>query len=676
MKNTILALLATTLALLGQPTTPINTPHLGVLIDRVNSHVIFPSDFWEANAEAINGVVAGGAPSILTPLGISTALGYSPASPTLVTSATNDLWTAVLARPGGGGPISGKVLLGDSTMANFTGASSYTNIVVGAKRDNIGLQGGSIGLPDRNGLMWASGAQIWDWNDHDNKAWGNELQILGGNKICFASYWADNTYAGADGGGFQMGGSGPYNDQFWFQYNTASANPAPGWSKQIQFRMRSGAADASSRVVMFGRATDTTSSRGRLEFWTGVLSGRDYTLSGDGMYLGGTTANGWIFKGGVAEEHATPASASGTYAWDWNKGRSLAVNIAGDTTFSLVNAHTAATNHEERTLLLEVNGAVTRNLGFPAGWRWFSASGPGTAPTSLTGGTLLRIQTENLGGVICARADYTAGSAVVYDADAEAYFARASITDGASKVALNTFTTGLKGAGIWAKLAALYPMYGSTPTATAQNLVSSSYAVTWAGALASGAAHTAAGVVCPGGSEDYGNIGVNSSTPGLSAANLHLMVWNKSTVGTGTDVNGSDAAWAIGSKGTPYSKSGIYFTSTKACLSGPCAAGSSPSWSITAGDMRGYVLVQGGAALGVGPRSMLNRSAMTPAGGPISDATLTATSFHLFNYCEDGVAGRQGALTLAGASVGQILTTDEESAYYTLWSNLQSALGR
>ena len=88
------------------------------------------------------------------------------------------------------------------------------------------------------------------------------------------------------------------------------------------------------------------------------------------------------------------------------------------------------------------------------------------------------------------------------------------------------------------------------------------------------------------------------------------MVWNKSTVGTGTDVaNRSDAAWAIGSKGTPYSKSGIYstphfhqglplrFALRENAQTSSCPLGPSPLV-----DMRGYVLVPGQRRFGGWPQ--------------------------------------------------------------------------
>jgi hypothetical protein len=532
-------------------------------------------------------------------------------------------------------------------------------------------------MPDRNGLLWSSGAQIWDWNDHDNKTWGNELQIMGGNKMCLSAYWADLTYSGGDGGGFQMGGSGPYNDHFWFQYNTAPENTNAGVSKQVQFRMRSGADTNLSRATVFGRASAPTSPRGRLEFYSGKVDGQTYALSGDAWYAGGMMESGWLLKGGVVQEHAGSTTTSNTFAWDWRAGSSATLLATGDTTIAVTNASSGATNYESRTLLIDVSGSGSRGLTFPASWQWFAEAGPGSAPTNVTAGTLLRVRVENLGGVLCASASYASGTTTVMDADAQAYFSRAGITQTSAKLAINTFVAGLKSAGIWTKMVGLWPMYGSNSTATAQNLVGSSNTITWACALTAASNHTDS-VRSPGGLADYGDTGVNPNTcsPSITSSTVHMMVWSKSAAGTGTDDTGSDCAWAIGMKSSPYSKSGIYYSAAKALTAGPGANGSSPSWYVTTNNAAGYLICQGNAVYGTATRGMLGRSQMVPYGGPISTASFPAYPFFVFNYNEDGAAARQGALTLAGASIGQALNSTEESAYYTLWSNLQSELGR
>lgn len=61
-------------------------------------------------------------------------------------------------------------------------------------------------------------------------------------------------------------------------------------------------------------------------------------------------------------------------------------------------------------------------------------------------------------------------TAIVYDADAVAFFTAASITDTTQKSAVNTLVLSLKSANIWAKMKALYPVVGGVASSHAVNL--------------------------------------------------------------------------------------------------------------------------------------------------------------------------------------------------------------
>lgn len=61
-------------------------------------------------------------------------------------------------------------------------------------------------------------------------------------------------------------------------------------------------------------------------------------------------------------------------------------------------------------------------------------------------------------------------TAIVYDADAVAFFTAASITDNTQKSAVNTLVLSLKSANIWSKMKALYPVVGGVASAHAVNL--------------------------------------------------------------------------------------------------------------------------------------------------------------------------------------------------------------
>jgi hypothetical protein len=69
------------------------------------------------------------------------------------------------------------------------------------------------------------------------------------------------------------------------------------------------------------------------------------------------------------------------------------------------------------------------------------------------------------------------------DANMLRFFTAASITNAGQKLAIANLISALKAAGLWSKLFALYPFVGGNATAHAQNLLSASYPITWAGGI-------------------------------------------------------------------------------------------------------------------------------------------------------------------------------------------------
>lgn len=57
-----------------------------------------------------------------------------------------------------------------------------------------------------------------------------------------------------------------------------------------------------------------------------------------------------------------------------------------------------------------------------------------------------------------------------YDADAQAFFTAAAITNATQKTAVNDLVVALKGYGVWANILALYPMVGGTASSHKYNL--------------------------------------------------------------------------------------------------------------------------------------------------------------------------------------------------------------
>ena len=73
-------------------------------------------------------------------------------------------------------------------------------------------------------------------------------------------------------------------------------------------------------------------------------------------------------------------------------------------------------------------------------------------------------------GISVSNTSKPISTAIVYDADAAAFFTAASITDNTQKLAVNTLVLSLKSANIWTKMRALYPVIGGVASSHAVNL--------------------------------------------------------------------------------------------------------------------------------------------------------------------------------------------------------------
>lgn len=77
-----------------------------------------------------------------------------------------------------------------------------------------------------------------------------------------------------------------------------------------------------------------------------------------------------------------------------------------------------------------------------------------------------------------------------YDSAAANFFVRASITNTTQKRAINNLVKGLKANNLWNKMFALYPYVGGTLASHSQNLINSSFSISWFG----GVTHDANGI--------------------------------------------------------------------------------------------------------------------------------------------------------------------------------------
>jgi hypothetical protein len=137
-------------------------------------------------------------------------------------------------------------------------------------------------------------------------------------------------------------------------------------------------------------------------------------------------------------------------------------------------------------------------------------------------GTNLAITTKNYA---------VAGSAVVYDTDAQAYFtANSAITNTADKNAINTFYLGIKSDGIYTKIKAMYlPIWGSA-AACKWNLVNAlDTDAAFRATFTTGWTYASTGIT-PNGTSAYMDCKIKSSDLGLTQSMGFYSGTNNTTV--------------------------------------------------------------------------------------------------------------------------------------------------
>lgn len=115
-----------------------------------------------------------------------------------------------------------------------------------------------------------------------------------------------------------------------------------------------------------------------------------------------------------------------------------------------------------------------------------------------------------------------------FDPAAEAFFSRTgalavggSYSEAAARKAINDLVIGLRNAGLWSKMIALYPFCGGNSTSQAQNLAQNSFNITWVNSPT----FNGSGVT-GNGSTTYGNTGLSISALTLTNFALHCYVNN------------------------------------------------------------------------------------------------------------------------------------------------------
>jgi hypothetical protein len=120
-----------------------------------------------------------------------------------------------------------------------------------------------------------------------------------------------------------------------------------------------------------------------------------------------------------------------------------------------------------------------------------------------------------------------------YDADAQAFFTAAGITDTTQKTAVNQLVLDLKSYGVWSSMIAIYPFVGGSATSHKYNLKNTS---TFTLSFNGGWTHTSTGSL-PNGTNAYADTGISPS--GNLGSNHNYSVYSRTDNNSDQTVLGS-----------------------------------------------------------------------------------------------------------------------------------------
>lgn len=264
----------------------------------------------------------------------------------------------------------------------------------------------------------------------------------------------------------------------------------------------------------------------------------------------------------------------------------------------------------------------------------------------------------------------TAVAQAAYDADAEAFFTAAGITDTTQKDAITNLVKDMKTAGIWTKMVAIYPFVGGTASTHAVNLKSpGTYNITWSGTIT----HNANGVT-GNGINGYGNTNVVPATT-LAEGSAHMSFYNRNT----TARNQQEMGVLMG--GTPQPSfvlmaanyaSNTYYTIID-------------SWAWNASPQQRVLVTGQRIGMTVGTRTSTSMLKLFKNNAQIGSSFTGTTSGYFSQITrpiailarnDNGTINLHSTANCAFASIGAGLSDSEVSAFYTAVQAYQTALSR
>ena len=249
------------------------------------------------------------------------------------------------------------------------------------------------------------------------------------------------------------------------------------------------------------------------------------------------------------------------------------------------------------------------------------------------------------------------------DADAEAFFLAASITDATITTAVNDLVVGLKTNYLWNKMRALYPFVGGTATTHKWNLkdprdLDAAYRLTFFG----GITHSATGAD-PNGTTGYADTHIYPNYFGLS--DIHLSFYSRENTHSGGD--DFDIGTVTGAVNRFWLSSGLSNTNSPTSGLGSVLASSTGSTDgFFVGSLTGTALINNTNKL------YKNGSLLATSVSSMSITNNASIALFRANGIDDGYSNRECAF----ASIGLGLSDADVTALNTLVQAFNTTLSR
>jgi hypothetical protein len=373
---------------------------------------------------------------------------------------------------------------------------------------------------------------------------------------------------------------------------------------------------------------------------------------------------------GITKAIQTLVSSVGSFIWgtatDKNWGQTT-IDLWGDTTPAIL-ANSIATTHYNRVIadggvlpagivgLSSVLDSVITAYGVTDSTD-FNTKVPVFLDPHYTGYKLGAGSGTTLGQAAQKVYSVYAGIPQVSDPDAQSFIYRVYTAGGELTTteanATNQLVLDMKAAGIWTSMKAIYPMVGASAAACAQNLVSSSYTLTFYGSITYSSTGIKGNGVNGYADTGYSRSGADQNNFGLSYYTRDLPSTN--TGGGEIGTNGVSIDWML-------LRSAIYFTVN----SGSYSSSTNANW------VRGFYSTS---------RLLSNSANMYYNGSNIITDTSTSVppdslSAYLLALNLAGTAGFYSVLECAFAAIKSGLNATQESNFYTSVQIFQTTLSR